>query len=168
VIKTVTNKPSKKIESLTRAIEDLAYYDPSLKRFEKERERIQFLFSSFHSIGATIVAIYSGIISLVIWEALWKMPLGGGLLAVLPIAIGCRILQLAISLICWSVAPFASFFAFWLIFWIFLSLCLFKGWVYRKDLAIMEEFLLVTQNKGMLDSIIDDAILAFKDQKANP
>jgi hypothetical protein len=168
VTRKVNDRSSKEIEILTRAIEDFAFHDPYLRRFEKERERIQFLFSSFHSIGATIVAICSGIISLVIWEAISKMQLGGGLLVVLPIPIGCRILQFAISPICWSVANFSSFFAIWLIFWIFLSFHLFEGWAYRKDLAIMEEFLLVTQNKWKLDSIINDAISAFTDQKFDP
>lgn len=169
VRRVVRGTPSKeKIESLTRAIEDLVFYDPCLERFEKERERIKFLFSSFHSIGTTIVAIYSGIISLVIWEAISKMQLGGGWVVVLPIPIGFRILQFAISLICWEMATFYSSLGLWLIFWIFLSFYLFKGWVYRKDLAIMEEFLLVAGNKWKLELMIAHAVSAFNDRERNP
>lgn len=168
VTKEVKNVSSEEIEILTRAIEDFAFHDPYLKRYEKERERIQFLFSSFHSIGTTIVAICSGIISLVVWVAIGKMQLGGGLLVVLPIPIGCKVLQFALSLVFWLVATFSSFFTIWLIFWISLSFYLFEGLVYRKNLAIMEEFLLVTQTKWKLKSIINDAISTFNDQEFDP
>lgn len=123
-------------EVLVRAIEDLALADSYLKMHSMERERIQFLFSSFHSIGTTILAILLGIVCGSIWVSVNKL---------------AALQEYGVPLI-FIVALCA------------MCVLLLRAWKYRKNLAIMEERLLLAQYDHFLNSKIDEAVKAYRNR----
>ncbi|MCW3984845.1 MAG: hypothetical protein NWE91_00290 [Candidatus Bathyarchaeota archaeon] len=138
-------------ETLVRALEDLAFYsesDPNLRPFDPDfkplKDRMEFLFSSVHSLGATITAIWLGILSWAIW-------------GLLDSTVSDYHITFNIS---WVNTFFT--FAFFAVLWFATSIILLSSWSYRKNLAIMEEYLIVSTGKAR----IDKAIKAYAEEEA--
>lgn len=137
------------MEIWVRALEDLLTTSDPLKktsndlvaRLAPSKERIRFLFSSFHSLGATAAAILLGMVS---WGVL---------------GIANYVLQGYPSVI-WPKEIVV--FLFFLIIWLVLSVVLLWQWRYRKNLAIREEALLASMDRQLLSTLIGEAVETYK------
>ena len=121
-------------EMLVRALEDLAVHSVHESKPSPLRERLDFLFSSFHSLGATITAIWLGTLS-------WMI---GGL--------SNRIItEQSLEI------PPKTFWPlyFYAVLWICISLVLLVSWSHRKNLAIMEEYFLASIGKANINEFIN-------------
>jgi len=132
-------------EMLVRAMEDVAVHsgsslnesaharDPNLRVL---RERVEFLFSSFHSLGATVTAIWLGIISWIVAGAVNSL-------------VSCEL----IFRIPKNVLITYTFLAF---LWVGVSVMLLFSFRHRKNLGITEEYLFALIHRGRIDDLIDD------------
>lgn len=117
-----------------RALEDYAVHFYVNEKFEPLRKRLDFLFSAFHSLGATVLAIWLGIASWIFFGFFnviisWSLILPSG-----------RVLVA---------------FAFFAIFWLIISRILLSSWKFRKELATKEEAFLAAIARNEIGEVIE-------------
>jgi hypothetical protein len=123
------------IEMLVRSIEDFEIFNDSFY------DRLVFLYSSFHSLGTIIVGILLGMLSWILW----------------------LVIRLVLSDFSWYVLQISEktlVFGIFALVWIIIALSLWPSWKYRKNLAFMEEDLLVSKKEN-LEPDIDRVIEAY-------
>lgn len=124
-------------EALVRAVEDILSQDIS----KSGEERVKFLFSSFHSLGASIVGICLGMVS---WLILKLLDVFSGYT--------------------WDPVGFWGALYLFLVFsvtWVVVLILFLLSWKQRKDLAIMEENILIIKKKKDLLDLADPATRAY-------
>ena len=131
-------------EFFVRALEDFAVHAKSHSgTLEPLKERMIFLFSSFHSLGASLVAVAAGMLSWGIWGILNRLISGQTFELPSPDAI-----VTAVS------GPSGWVFIIFAILWTITSYFLFRSWRHRKNLAIELEFLLAAMSKYHVNKVV--------------
>lgn len=144
-----------KSEFFVRALEDLAVHSKSdSDTLEPLKERMIFLFSSFHSLGATLAAILAGMCSWAIWEFL-DLHISGQIFQIPSVE----------AIIDAAKEPSVKVFTIFAALWIIISLFLLDAWRHRKNLAIELENLLAAVSKHHTDEAIEAIVEETKPSK---